>query len=66
MRITLVCKLIPKNERLQIPSDLRELNREWDRHLSCEVQASRVNPDSPLPTLFSHLLGVYPLLLVLY
>jgi hypothetical protein len=43
MRITLVCKLISKNERLQIPFDLGELNREWDRHLLFEVEASRVN-----------------------
>jgi hypothetical protein len=65
MRITLVCKLISKNERLQIPFDLGELNREWDRHLLFEVEASRVNPDSPLLALFSHHLVVYPTLLVL-
>jgi hypothetical protein len=65
MRITLVCKLISQNERLQIPSDLSELNRERDRNLSFEVQASRVKPDSPLPALFSHHLVVYLPTLVL-
>src|SRR5262245_6572624 len=54
-----------KNERLQIPFDLDESHRERHRHLSFEVKASRVKPDSPLSALFSSHLVIYLLLLVL-